>query len=153
MINIANGHVGSMKDLTNDYCNFSSTVIDYKICIYSEGCFETPCGNGKVYTSLCDGYFQLDDEPVSLKVNETENGTIVSIFCQREDCRGNPSNLMVFNMEIISELDKFVALYRNSILSIPHLATGAAETKTVCKGNNGRFLHQNSDVKVFFIRV
>ena len=90
-----------IDDLSNDYCNFSSPHIDYKICVRSpqgsNECFETPCGNGKIYTSLCSENYQVGTA-VSLEVSEAENGTIVSIFCQSNDCRGKPSNVMVFNI-------------------------------------------------------
>jgi hypothetical protein len=93
-----------IDDLSNDYCNFSSPHIDYKICVRSpqgsNECFETPCGNGKIYTSLCSENYQVGTA-VSLEVSEAENGTIVSIFCQSNDCRGKPSNVMVFNIRLL----------------------------------------------------
>ncbi|CAI8013376.1 hypothetical protein GBAR_LOCUS8492 [Geodia barretti] len=93
-----------IDDLSNDYCDFGSPHIDYKICILSpqgsNECFETPCGNGKIYTSLCSENYQ-NGTVVSLEVSEAENGTIISIFCQSNDCRGKPSNVMVFNTEVL----------------------------------------------------
>jgi hypothetical protein len=99
---IPSNYTGPIKDLPNNYCDFSSVVIDYKICIHSEElteCFEDPCGNGQIHTSLCGPSYK--NEKVSLEVNGVANGTIVSIYCQREDCKGNPSNLMVLNLEIL----------------------------------------------------
>lgn len=95
-------YAGPIRNLSNIYCDFGSVVVDYKICIYYERlteCFEDPCGNGKIYTSLC-GRNTTHNETVNLEVDGVENGTIVSLYCLREDCRGHPSNLMVFNIEI-----------------------------------------------------
>lgn len=99
---ISTNYTGTLRNLSNNFCDFASGIIDYKICVYHEGlteCFQNPCGNGKVYTSLCGGN-AVDNETVSLEVNGVENGTIVSIYCQREDCRSRPSNLLLFNIQI-----------------------------------------------------
>ena len=90
-----------IDDLSNDYCDFNSLIINYRICIHSGGaneCFEDPCGNGKIYTSHCGSTSR--DARVSLETAGVENGTIISIFCFGIDCRGNPSNVMVFNVKI-----------------------------------------------------
>ncbi|CAI8023128.1 hypothetical protein GBAR_LOCUS13543 [Geodia barretti] len=90
-----------IEDLSNDYCDFNSLIINYRICINSGGtnqCFENPCGNGEIYTSRCGS-----DPPqrvVSLETNGVENGAIISIFCFGIDCKGNPTNVMVFNIKI-----------------------------------------------------
>ena len=102
---ITNNFTGTIiNDLSNDFCDFGSPDINYKICIRSpqgsNDCYETPCGNGKIHTSLCSGN-HVADAPVSLEVSGAENGTIVSLFCQSNDCRGKPSNVMVFNFEIL----------------------------------------------------
>ena len=98
-----------INDLSNDYgCDVGNPVIDYKICIRagdSNNCFESPCGNGKIFTSLCHESFTTSGS-VSLEVNGAENGTVVSIFCQSNDCRGRPSNVMLFNIEIGMSLHK-----------------------------------------------
>ena len=92
-----------IDDLSNDYgCDFGGPVVDYKICIHtgeSNNCYATPCGNGKIYTSLCSGS-TTSNERVSLEVDEVENGTVVSIFCARTDCNGFHSNVMLFNIGI-----------------------------------------------------
>ena len=92
-----------IDDLSNEYCDFGSKVVDYKICTHTPGgsndCFDTPCGNGLIYTSLCSDNYQVDT-PVSLEVSGAVNGTIVSVFCQSNDCQGKPSNVMVFNIEL-----------------------------------------------------
>ena len=102
IITIPSNHKGPIRNLSNEYCDFGSFIIDYKICTYFEGlteCFEDPCVNGKIYTSICGGN-SLENENVSLVVDGVENGTIVSMYCQREDCRSQPSNLLAFNIEI-----------------------------------------------------
>ena len=100
---IAEGRI--IDDLSNEYgCDFDSPFIDYQICILSgtsNDCFETPCGNGQIRTSLCNcSTTASKNERVGLEVNEVENGTIVSIFCPRRDCRGIFSNVMIFNIGI-----------------------------------------------------
>jgi hypothetical protein len=98
---ITNGRI--IDDLSNDYgCDFGSPVIEYSICIYSgdsNDCFANPCGNGQIFTSLCSGSTSSDGA-VSLEVGEVENGTVVSIFCPRIDCRGHFSNVLLFNIGI-----------------------------------------------------
>ena len=92
-----------IEDLSNDYgCDFGGPVVDYKICIHSgesNDCFVTPCGNGHIYTSLCSDSPHSDGR-VSLEVNSAKNGTVVSIFCPRTDCKGVFSNVMLFNIGI-----------------------------------------------------
>ncbi|CAI8013367.1 hypothetical protein GBAR_LOCUS8490 [Geodia barretti] len=94
-----------IDDLSNDYgCDFGSPVIEYSICIYSgdsNDCFANPCGNGQIFTSLCSGSTSSDGT-VGLEVGEVENGTVVSIFCQRTDCRGYFSNVLLFNIGILT---------------------------------------------------
>ncbi|CAI8054105.1 hypothetical protein GBAR_LOCUS29567 [Geodia barretti] len=110
-----------IEDLTNDYCDFNSFVIEYRICVYSGGtneCFEDPCGNGEIYTSRCGT--QNFGAVVSLETNGVENGTIISIFCFGIDCRGNPSNVMVFNV-IIGDI------YPVSVINTTH---GSKSTST-----------------------
>ena len=92
-----------IEDLSNDYgCDFGGPVVDYKICIHSgksNDCFNTPCGNGHIYTSLCSDSPHSDGR-VSLEVDAANNGTVVSIFCARTDCKGFFSNVMLFNVGI-----------------------------------------------------
>ena len=72
-------------------------------CIHSGGsneCFSDPCGNNKVFPSLCRQSIQ-ENEKVGLVVNETENGTIVSMFCKRQvNCVGSISEVMVLNIAL-----------------------------------------------------
>ena len=97
-----------IDDLSNNFCDFRSLLIEYTICIHSEGsngCLPDPCGNNKVFTSRC-GRSNQEIEKVGLEVNEAENGTIVSIFCTREvNCVGSISEVMVHNIA----LRKFIA--------------------------------------------
>ena len=87
---------------TNSYttdCFNHGSSIDYAICIDSgdsNACYNDPCGNHKVFlTSLCGSY--PNNGKIGLGVNGTENNTIVSIFCIREnDCAGT-SDVMLLN--------------------------------------------------------
>ena len=102
---IAGNYTGSViDDLSNEHgCDFGSLLIDYTICIHSRGstdCFATPCGNGHIYTSFCN-QTNPSEERVSLQVSGVENGTVVSIFCLGNNCRGSFSNVMLFNIGII----------------------------------------------------
>ncbi|CAI8023125.1 hypothetical protein GBAR_LOCUS13542 [Geodia barretti] len=95
-----------IEDLSNEYCDFNGFVINYSICVNSRGtneCFQHPCGNGKIYTSLCNSV--AIDGPVTLQASGVENGTIVSIFCFDFDCHGRFSEVMVFNLQIFTEDD------------------------------------------------
>ena len=100
-MSITNGRI--IDDLSNDYgCDFGSPVIEYSICIYSgdsNDCFANPCGNGQIFTSLCSGSTSSDGT-VGLEVGEVENGTVVSIFCPRKDCRDQFSSVLLFNIGI-----------------------------------------------------
>jgi hypothetical protein len=105
-----------IDDLSNDYgCDFGSQVIEYKICIYSgdsNDCFAHPCGNGQIFTSLCSGSTSSDGT-VGLEVGEVENGTVVSIFCPRIDCRGLFSNVLLFNIGICKFYMMYICFHNN----------------------------------------
>ncbi|CAI8013370.1 hypothetical protein GBAR_LOCUS8491 [Geodia barretti] len=89
-----------IDDLSNDYgCDFGSPVIDYKICIRSQGCFATPCGNDQIFTSFCNQSYP-SGQRIGLEVSRVERDTVVCIFCSRIDCRGLFSNVMLFNIGI-----------------------------------------------------
>ena len=92
-----------IDDLSNNFCDFRSLLIEYTICTHSGGsneCFSDPCGNNKVFPSLCRQNIQ-ENEKVGLVVNEAENGTIVSIFCTRQiNCVGSISEVMVLNIAL-----------------------------------------------------
>jgi hypothetical protein len=90
-----------IDDLSNDYCDFTNFVIHYRLCINSGGtneCFENPCGDSKIYPSLCRSL--KTNGPVTLEASGIENGTIVSIYCLGFDCEGTFSEVMVFNLQI-----------------------------------------------------
>jgi hypothetical protein len=119
---IPRNYMGTViDDLSNNFCDFGS-LIEYTICIHSGGsndCFSDPCGNRKVFTSLCPQSIQ-ENEKVGLVVNEAENGTIVSMFCKRNvNCVGSISEVMVFNVALLVCDEN--AMYE------------AEETRCVCK--------------------
>jgi hypothetical protein len=106
---IAGNYTGFIiDDLSNEYgCDFGALLIDYTICIHSRGstdCYATPCGNGHIYTTFCN-QTNPSEERVSLQVSGVQNGTVVSIFCLGNDCRGSFSNVMLFNIGIILTCD------------------------------------------------
>ncbi|CAI8013383.1 hypothetical protein GBAR_LOCUS8495, partial [Geodia barretti] len=93
-------------DLSNQYCDIgrmynrtvSFSVIEHKMCIYSRNRRVTEC-----FDSLCNEQDTIcADENKLLVQNETENETVVSIFCTNtQNCTGNNSDFMVYNNEII----------------------------------------------------
>jgi hypothetical protein len=106
-----------IDDLSNDYdCDFGSPVIDYKICIRSQGCFATPCGNGQIFTSFCNQSYS-SGQRIGLEVSRVERDTIVSIFCSRIDCRGLFSNVMLFNIGITGMFIIYFYFYDNLMFS------------------------------------
>ena len=90
-----------IEDLSNNFhCDFAGFLVDYEICIHSvdsNDCFSNPCGDGKIYTSFCKND---SSSKVGLEVNGVKNGTVLSIYCLRRDCSGEPSKVMLFNVAI-----------------------------------------------------
>ena len=100
----------------DDISNNSTTgcfgkEINYEICIHSEGsngCFPGRCGNGNVFMSSCNQ--SNYSERVGIEVNDTENDTIISIFCtlpSKNSCVGSYSEVMLLNIALC----KFIAIY------------------------------------------
>ena len=116
-----------MGTVIDDISNNSNTTgclgrhINYKICIHSinlegsnaNGCFDSPCGNGNVFLSSCNQ--TNGSEGVGLEVNDAENDTIISIFCERNNCTGGISEEMLLNIA----LRKFIATLQFT-LPIPY---------------------------------
>jgi hypothetical protein len=107
---IQSNYSGTLIDeLSNDYgCDFV-LGLNYRICIYSKvsnmtECFRNPCGNDRIYTSLCNNTTpksNLTNNNISLEVNGAESGTIVSILCPGIICNGgNPRDILLFNIGI-----------------------------------------------------
>ncbi|CAI8018598.1 Pikachurin [Geodia barretti] len=107
---IPSSYSGTLIDeLSNDYgCDFV-LGLNYRICIYSKvsnmtECFRNPCGNDRIYTSLCNNTTpksNLTNNDISLEVNGAESGTIVSILCPGIICNGgNPRDILLFNVGI-----------------------------------------------------
>jgi hypothetical protein len=107
---IQSNYSGTLIDeLSNDYgCDFV-LGLNYRICIYSKvsnmtECFRNPCGNDRIYTSLCNNTTpksNLTNNNISLEVNGAESGTIVSILCPGIICNGgNPRDILLFNVGI-----------------------------------------------------
>ena len=97
-------YVGSViDDLSNSFsdCVITySAVINYIICVHSRelnNCFIKPCDSSKVFPSFCK---QPTTSPVSLEVNGIENGTVVTIFCETNNCTHTESEVMLFNIQI-----------------------------------------------------
>ena len=92
------------------------------ICIHSEGsngCLPNPCDdNNTVFLSMCRQSIQ-DNEKVDLEVKETENGTIVSIFCKMSvNCVGSISEVMVLNIALC----KFMIYVHRYYITVPYYA-------------------------------
>jgi hypothetical protein len=93
-------------DLSNHYCDIGHmynrtvpvSVIEHKMCIYSRKRRVTEC-----FDSLCNEQYTIcADENKLLVKNETENETVVSIFCTNtQNCTGINSDFMVYNSEIL----------------------------------------------------
>ena len=91
-----------IDDLSNAYCNITDSPTNYEICVHSRELNDCSnrCLNTKVYPSYCNTQ-TTSSGPVSLEVNETENGTVVTIFCMTDsNCTGGVSNVMIFNIQI-----------------------------------------------------
>ena len=95
-----------IDDLSNSFSDCSITddaAINYTICVHSrdlKDCFTEKCESTKVFPSFCFNN-QTTNGPVSLEVNGVDNGTIVSIFCTKQnDCSGKISEVMLFNIQI-----------------------------------------------------
>ena len=82
----------------------------YTICVQlgesnTTECFQRPCGNNQIVTSLCGEDDYPQNGTISLElVNGTENGTIISFFCTDNDCSDNYSEVMSHNIEICKKL-------------------------------------------------
>ena len=75
-------------------------------------CFRNPCGNDRIYTSLCNNTTpksNLTNNNISLEVNGAESGTIVSILCPGIICNGgNPRDILLFNIGICKFMLKII---------------------------------------------
>ena len=81
-------------------CDLHNSAIDHKLCVQwgvsnVTKCYERPCKNDGANLSTCSSRLQY----YTHKVNGTgvENGTLISVFCMRGDCREFPTHMTIFN--------------------------------------------------------